>query len=96
MFCWGLRENIRLNVKCFQPANLSMAISLAKLQESKVEAKRRLQGGGGWYRSGTGMLQERRALTNVNPNVRLPGAFKEISNSGSQRKEVAFTRLSPT
>ena len=30
-FVGGLREDIRLNVKCFQPANLSMVISLAKL-----------------------------------------------------------------
>ena len=41
-FVGGLREDIRLNVKCFQPINLSMAISLAKLQESRVEAKKKL------------------------------------------------------
>ena len=52
-FVGGLREDIWLNAKCFQPANLAMTISLAKLHESRVEAKKKLQGSGGMYRSGT-------------------------------------------
>ena len=72
-----------------------MDISSAKLQESRVEAKKKLQGSGGMFRPRTVMAQERKVLANPNPNARLPGSSRESSNSGNQLKEVTFTRLSP-
>ncbi|ERN14182.1 hypothetical protein AMTR_s00033p00052000 [Amborella trichopoda] len=68
----GLNEEIRLNVKMFKPNSLSTAIGLARLQEEKIRAKKRVtrfDGGKTQRHSGGRRNHDRRVVVASTPSL---------------------------